>query len=108
MIGQLKKEVVQLEFGEKLQLQLEFNPIDGQLEVMIYHDDHFDERMEAVIEEDGDRKFTLTGASDKFKDKLGEELELDGASDTGNGKRDSLVSVYYTGDERSLSGSFFR
>ena len=108
MIGQLKKEVVQLEFGEKLQLQLEFNPIDGQLEVMLYHDDHFDERLVTVANDDGSRRFSITGASDKFKDKLYQELEFDGACDTGNGKRDSLVSVYYTGDERSLSGSFFR
>jgi len=108
MIGQVKTEQVLIEFGEKLQLQLEFNPIDGQLEVMLYHDDHFDERLVTTASDDGTRRFSISGASDEFKDKLYEELEFDGASDTGNGKRDSLVSVYYTGDERSLSGSFFR
>ena len=108
MIGQVKTEQVLIEFGDKLKLNIEYDPNRGRLETLTYHDDHFDERMEAVIEEEGDREFTLTGASDKFKDKLGEELELDGASDTGNGKRHSLVSVYHTGDERSLQGYFFR
>ena len=108
MIGKIKTVTEHLEFGDNLQCQLEFNPIEGKLEVMIYHNDHFDERLVTVANDDGSRRFSITGASDKFKDKLYQELEFDGACDTGNGKRDSLVSVYYTGDERSLSGSFFR
>ena len=108
MIGKIKTVTEHLEFGDNLQCQLEFNPIEGKLEVMIYHNDHFDERLVTVANDDGSRRFSITGASDKFKDKLYQELEFDGACDTGNGKRDSLVSVYYTGDERSLSGSFYR
>ena len=68
----------------------------------------FAERMEVLIEDNGNRELTLNGASDGFKDKLGEELELDGASDTGNGKRSKIVSVFHTDTARSLDGHFLR
>ena len=108
MIGQVKTEQVLIEFGDMLTLNIEYDPNRGRLETLTYHDDHFDERMEAVIEDNGNRELTLTGASDGFKDKLGKELEFDGASDTGNGERHSLVSVFHSDDTRSLHGHFFR
>ena len=108
MIGTVREVTELREFGENLRCKLEFDPIEGKLQVTAYHADHFRERIEVVIEENGNRELTLTGASDGFKDKLGEELEFDGASDTGNGERHNLVSVFHSDDTRSLHGHFFR
>ena len=63
MIGKIKTVTEHLEFGDNLQCQLEFNPIEGKLEVMIYHNDHFDERLVTVANDDGSRRFSITGAS---------------------------------------------
>jgi len=108
MIGTIREVTELLAFGENIRCKLEFDPIKSRLQVRAYHDDYFAERMEVLIDDNGNRELTLNGASDGFKDKLGEELELDGASDTGNGKRSKIVSVFHTDTARSLDGHFLR